>query len=179
MRENETNDIEISNKSNKTPAEMIRQKEYTNVDERQFADERVFVKEFAPSKNKVKIQKTTKTVLTTFLVGAVAVSSIINIPNYIEDKNLVSDYSIYAYDYGVSYYFVFDETLDYSNLIINVYNDFVKFSEPVKDNVIEYTYTDLKPNMEYNISITRDGRTVFKKSFITKSGRSDATNGGY
>lgn len=173
-KDSEINSIKVSND------DIRKQKsigEYKTIDEYKSYSTQLRVFEFAPKKQiaQSKPKSKLKTLLTTFLVGVVSLTTLI-LPMNNLDKDIIQNYSIEAYDEGIFYFFEFAEEKDYSNLKINVYNDFVCYTEDVEDNVIENFIEDLKPNLKYTISITNGGTTIFKKDVVTKSLRQTSDN---
>ena len=169
MEENEINEINNKNKDYYNIDEMIRFSENKRPKEIDFNSERKYMVEFSNAKNKnVKIKKTKQKLITTFVLGLVALSSVVVMPDYVNGNNIIDDYKIVTLDNGLIYYFDFAEGIDYSNLEIVVYNDFIKVNNLVDGEFVENYIDELKPNLQYIISVTNKGNTVFKKTIITK-----------
>ncbi len=169
MEENEINEINNKNKDYYNIDEMIRFSENKRPKEIDFNSERKYMVEFSNARNKnVKIKKTKQKLITTFVLGLVALSSTILMPDYINKNNFIDDYRIMTFDHGLLYYFDFAEGIDYSNLEIVVYNDFIKVNNLVDGEFVENYIDELKPNLQYVISVTSKGRAVFKKTIVTK-----------
>ena len=173
MNENEINEINNKNKDDYIVPAMKRFSDNKIPQERTFASERKYEKEFPKSRQtKVKAKKKKQTIVTTFILGLATISSVIIAPENINNSNIIDEYQIMAYDNGIVYYFDFAEDVDYSGLEVVVYNDFVRFNNSVEEEYTEGHVEDLKPNLQYVVSVTNKGKTVFKQNIITKEDKS-------
>ena len=167
-KESEINSIDPVNYD--VCAERTFVKEFEVVNERKSFDIQKRMNEFSQKKQeqKAKQKNRLKTILTTFLVGVVSLTTLITPLNQ-DYKDIIQNYYIEGYDEGIMYSFEFAEDKDFRSLKINVFNDFVCYTEDVEDNVIENFVEPLKPNMKYTLTITNGGTTIFKKEVTTKT----------
>ena len=107
--------------------------------------------------------------LLSLLISVVAVA-VIAAPQILNIYSInIEEYNISAYEEGVFYYFSFGEDTDIKSLKINLYNDFVSFSNDVEEQSIEDGFYDLQPNMYYTFTITNNGFVVFQQTVYTGS----------
>lgn len=181
MSEFECNNINAPNDST-----IVSERYHTYNESEKFKPVESFI-ESKPQKEKCEPKETkkpkAKSKLLSLMMSAVAVTvvAVPQIENYTSVN--MSYYTIESTADTIFYQFDFfnkerdnpdmqdgqyeEMKLEYDNLVVTVYNDFMSDSQQVDGMMIEYTVEDLKPNMEYYIKITNNGTLIFKKSITT------------
>lgn len=168
----EINDIVTSNSANFGVMAQKNIHEYQDSHEQNSPQETAKIAEFDSkfkNKSKNKLQNVFAGIISTAVLAITGVVPIL--PN----KNMISieRYNIECYSNMMYYEFELKQSDNFDNITVEVYNDFVNYSNKFEDNIIENVVENLKPNFSYTICIKNNGTIIFEQKVKTTSERNN------
>lgn len=112
------------------------------------------------------------TVLQRVMVAAVAVVAVVvyDLVGIMPETGArVREYSIEAYESGIFYWMELEDYTPEEALSVEVYNDFVRYSQTVEDSFVHGEVNDLKPGMTYTFEVRSGSNVLLRKKVTTQA----------
>ncbi len=160
------NDIGKKGEHNAPSSEYQPSREYSNATETQRFSE------FPEGKEKTTAQKSqSSAVLQKILVAAVAIVAVVfyDLLGMTPSSGAsIREYSIESEENAIFYWFEFENYTYGDDLSIEVYNDFVHYSQVVEEQSVSGEAFDLKAEMTYTVEVRSGNSVLLRERVITR-----------